>query len=304
MSDERIHPTVLKYSDGLDAGMTRRQIDDAALARPHRGVRSDVEPVDYRERAESLSAVFREADFFSHITAAVFWGLPVPTPRFGDRLHVSVRPPSRAMRRVGVNSHHLWDEKVRIEVVGGMPLADPLSTFCHLGELLSMEDLVAVGDAIVLRPRYPRDDDPRPFGTVEALIERASYFRGRGGRKVREAASLVRIGAESRMESLLRLLLIQRGLPEPSLNVELFTSAGTFVARVDMEYEEYGVVVEYDGDHHRTDKAQNEKDITRLEAIQALGLTVIRVRDAGLFSKPDDTVRRVESALLQSGWRP
>ncbi|NQX27128.1 DUF559 domain-containing protein [Microbacteriaceae bacterium VKM Ac-2854] len=291
---------ILTSSIVRDGEMSRRAFD--GLARPFRGLRSEFEPITYRERAEALSAAFRDADFFSHTTAAVIRGLQIPAPSDLERLHVSVHPPARAMRRVGVKSHHLWDEKVRIDVIDGLPVTDALSTFCQLGDGLSLDDLVAVGDSIVLRPRYPAPDDPRPFATLDELVERATYFRGRGGRRAREAAALVREGAESRMESLLRLLIVRRGLPEPALNVDLFDADGTFVARADLYYKQFDTVVEYDGDQHRSSKHQNERDLTRVAAIQALGKRVIRVRDAGVFEKPDATIHEIQLALRRGGW--
>nr|WP_254071882.1 DUF559 domain-containing protein [Rathayibacter sp. VKM Ac-2857] len=101
------------------------------------------------------------------------------------------------------------------------------------------------------------------------------------------------------METLLRLLLIRAGLPEPELNVELYDADGHFVARVDLLYRDQRVVVEYDGDHHRTDKRQYERDIARSEAIQALGYQHLRIRASGVHDDPEATAARVRRALTR-----
>ena len=46
---------------------------------------------------------------------------------------------------------------------------------------------------------------------------------------------------------------------------------------MDMGWEDLKIAVEYDGDHHRTDRRQFAKDIKRLEELAALGWLVIRV---------------------------
>ncbi|MBF4461824.1 MULTISPECIES: DUF559 domain-containing protein [unclassified Rathayibacter] len=259
-----------------------------------RGARAAVAPTDADERIAAFSAIMRPGEFFSHGTAAHLLGLPDRTVTATTPLHVSVAPPMRAARRVGVRSHHLWDEAVSIIDVG-YPVADPASTFCHLADSRSLDELVILGDALV-RP----DDEGRRRGLrvdLEVLVRRAATFRGRGGRRAREAVGHVRVGSESPMETLLRLLLLRAGLPEPELNVELFDAEGRFVARVDMLYRIQRVVVEYDGDQHRTDVVQYERDIVRIEAIEALGYRVLRVRASGVLTDPASTIARVRRAL-------
>lgn len=69
---------------------------------------------------------------------------------------------------------------------------------------------------------------------------------------------------------------------------------------VDMGWEAYRVAVEYDGDHHRTNRRQYAHDQNRLRKLEELGWIVIRVI-AG--DKPEDIVRRVRAALTRRGCR-
>ncbi|KZX21934.1 endonuclease domain-containing protein [Rathayibacter tanaceti] len=276
-------------------GTTRRRLAAGHPVVVFRGARTAVEPLTVDERIRAYSAVMRPGEFFSHGTAAHLLGLPGPRPSATTPLHVSVAPPQRAARRVGVRSHHLWDDAVTV-VDAGSPVADPASTFCHLSDSRSLDDLVVLGDAIV-----GPDEDGRRRGwrvDLEVLASRAASFRGRGGRRARDAVPWVRVGAESPMETLLRLLLLRAGLPEPEVNVELYDDEGRFVARVDLLYRARRVVVEYDGDQHRSDRAQYERDIRRIEAIEALGYRVVRVRSAGVLLHPEETVARVRRALF------
>lgn len=117
----------------------------------------------------------------------------------------------------------------------------------------------------------------------------------------REAFELVRERSESVRETWLRLLLVLAGLPEPEVNVDVRTPDGVFVARVDLLYRRWKVVVEYDGRHHETDARQWARDRRRREALEALGYRVIVVAAADA-KHPQDVVRRVHRALVARGY--
>ena len=118
------------------------------------------------------------------------------------------------------------------------------------------------------------------------------------------ALELVRPGAESRPETLLRLLLVDDGLPEAELNVAVYSKDGEFLARVDMLYRAFRVAVEYDGDQHRPDQRQFDRDMGRLDDLAAQGWRVVRVGARSLFRDPQDAVNRVRRALMAGGWTP
>lgn len=129
------------------------------------------------------------------------------------------------------------------------------------------------------------------------LTERAQRFAGPGGRALRSAIRDVREGSESRPESHLRLLIARAGLPEPELNQTLHDVRGMRPPRVDMLFRSSRLVIEYDGDQHRTDPRQYEKDLRRIEAIREAGYTVIQVRSSGLYGDPAGTIARISRAL-------
>lgn len=234
------------------------------------------------------------------VTAARIWPLPMPLAAPDEPLHIGTFAPDHAPRRRGVIGHQIRDQEVGTEYRFGIAVTDPASLFCHLGAVLSMPDLVAIGDALILRPRYGSGD--RPFTTIDVLAERVEWFRGRG--KVRAARALghVRMGAESRPETLLRLELVAAGLPEPALNVDVHDADGRLLGRGDLVYEGWRVIVEYDGDHHRTDPDQYSRDLRRLDDLAAAGWRVIRVSKSSFFRDRQDVVRRVRSALERAGW--
>lgn len=136
--------------------------------------------------------------------------------------------------------------------------------------------------------------------SVPALAQIAEAATGRGCRTVRRAAGLARRDVASPRESGLRLLLVLAGLPEPRCNVAVGDSERR-IAEVDLLYDTYRLVVEYEGDHHRTDGWQWSVDIERAESLAAAGYTLIRVT-AARMARPRDLVQTVFNHLRARGY--
>lgn len=184
-----------------------------------------------------------------------------------------------------------------------MPVSDPASTWLALATILPLDELVVCADWLVLDPYELDPHDPRPYTTLAELGERLSRFHGRGAVPLARALALARAGAESRPETLLRLLLGRAGLPEPELNPDIEDARGRFVGRGDLTFRPWRTIAEYDGDQHRTNTAQYERDIQRLERFADAGWTVVRIRKHALFRRPSHAVDRVRRALEARGWR-
>ncbi|WP_420122878.1 DUF559 domain-containing protein [Nakamurella sp.] len=288
---------------------SRKRMRGPDLVVPFRGVRAvaggpadpaavPTEALRIRCRAALLTVC--QGAVVSSVTAARVWPLPLPAPRADEPLHISVFAPDHAPRRRGVIGHQIRDQEVGAQERFGVGVTDPASLFCHLAATLSLPDLVAVGDALILRPRYGAAD--RPYLGLDALSDRVQWYRGRGKTRASAALALIRPGAESRPETLVRLALVEAGLPEPSLNVDIHDDAGRFLARGDLVYERWRTIVEYDGDHHRADPDQYSRDLARLDDLAAAGWRVVRVAKGSFFRDRRDVVRRVRAALLSAGW--
>ncbi len=208
------------------------------------------------------------------------------------------------MSGAGVIGRQINDWNAHRVEIDGLPTIDLPTLFCHLGMVLSEPDLVAVGDALVLEPVIPAAGPPCPLATIDALRTRVALYRVRGKRRAAKALDRIRPGAGSRPESLLRLLLVKAGCPQPELNVRLFDRFGAELARVDLLFREFRVIVEYDGDQHRIDSRQFDRDLGRLDDLAALGWRVVRVGARSLFRDPQDAVNRVQRALVEGGWVP
>ena len=139
--------------------------------------------------------------------------------------------------------------------------------------------------------------------TVAAVESVATDHPGvRGLRRLHGVLPLVDGGAESPQETVARLALVDAGLPAPRTQMEVFGRYGEFIARLDMDYRDVKVGIEYDGPQHWTDPAVRQRDIDKQFELTALGWIIIRVsRDLLRYRRPT-YVARVESALRGRGF--
>lgn len=280
------------------------------LERPHHGVRAtradaaDDELTELLQRCRRAMPFMTRDHFFSHLTAARLWGCPLPNRLSpAEPLHISRHGSGSPPRRPGIAGHRSRDGLLRAVWRHGVPVSDPASTWLALATILPLDELVVCADWLVLDPHELDPHDPRPYSTLAELRERLSAFHGRGAVPLTHAIALARAGAESRPETLLRLLLGRAGLPEPEVNPDVLNANGRFIGRGDLTFRPWRTIAEYDGDQHRTNTAQYEKDIQRLERFADAGWTVVRIRKNTLFRRPSDAVARVRRALEARGWR-
>jgi very-short-patch-repair endonuclease len=172
-----------------------------------------------------------------------------------------------------------------IVIVDGVPVSSPTRTALDLGCWYPTTSGVAAIDALARATDIKAAD-------VELLAQR--YPGRRGIARARLAISLFDSGAQSPKETWLRLVLVRAGLRRPQTQIPVFDEFGSAIAYLDMGWEDVKVAVEYDGDHHRSDRSQYNWDIRRLERLQHRGWILIRVV-AG--DRPADIVRRVRTAL-------
>jgi 8-oxo-dGTP pyrophosphatase MutT (NUDIX family) len=101
--------------------------------------------------------------------------------------------------------------------------------------------------------------------------------------------------AESPMETRLRWLLIEAGLPRPEVQRDLRDAEGHFVGRADLYYDVTRLVIEYDGGNHRDRLIEDDR---RQNAIVNAGYRVLRFTAGDVLQRPDALISQVRRALL------
>jgi len=203
-----------------------------------------------------------------------------------ELVHDCTRPPAGIVAR---NERIGEDE---ITLVAGLPVTTPARTAFDLGRYQPRGRAIARMDALMRAA---------PFSNEEVLLLAKRYRGARGVKDLKERLPLVDGGAASPRETWLRLIYIDAGLPKPTTQIPIFDTDGTLLRTVDMGWEEFKVVSEYDGDQHRTDRPQYVKDMRVIPKIERLGFQVLRVIKE---DRPAAIVRDAWDAMTCRGWRP
>ncbi|GAB2724182.1 hypothetical protein ACX801_14800 [Arthrobacter bambusae] len=216
-----------------------------------------------------------------------------------------IRPEGAAhLNRPHVVVHRMKLYADEVTTVDGVPVTTVERTWLDMAEILTMDELVVMGDSCVRIPRVEFEGRDAPLCTLGDLQRMIDRHKGkRGLRKAKIAIQLIRIGSDSPQESLLRLAIVRAGLPEPALNVPVEAEDGGRFLQPDLSYKKYKIGIEYEGEGHGNE-AQVVRDISRSERYEALGWTEVRISKRHMFNDAKAAVAKVRSALVQAGWRP
>jgi hypothetical protein len=231
-------------------------------------VRTHAIPISAVDSCLAYAPRLPPGHFFSHTSAAAIYGMPMPA-RFerAGPVHVSAAPPAHPPQARGVIGHLL--EGVDVRTYRGLRVIDPAQAWAQLGTLLPHNDLVVAGDHLVRRKR--------PLATLEQLRDAARATRRPGIRAIRRALNDVRAETDSPMETRLRLILVGGGLPEPAIGHPVVDAQGQFVATPDLAYVRERIAIEYEGEHHWSNRWVIAEDIARRDGMEEAGWQVIRV---------------------------
>lgn len=284
-------PPAYSAASARAAGITRAQLRGPAFVRLGHDlvVRLD-DAIDPRERLRLLATALPADAAFSHLTAAWLLGAPVGLP---TKAHVALTPrrvlPQRA--EFIVHARRLLPQDVLSR--DGVRITSAEQTFLDLAEHLPPPELVAVGDALLRNAEL----------TTSALADRLLRAdRVRGVVRARACAPLLSRLAMSRPESLMRYwLTTSSDLPDPQAQLPVRDRWGRVVAHGDLGYEEWRILLEYEGRQH-AEPDQFGRDVDRYSLMAAEGWLVVRFANRHLNQWT--IVERTRGALLSRGWRP
>jgi len=239
----------------------------------------------------------------SHITAAKLHGLYLPA-RFDDMQTLDLARPKGESepRRREVSGRRLLLEPFDIVSIGGVPITSVQRTLIDIAPLLSLDELVVVGDQIVCE--HDRSYGPPKIAMVklEALNAYIACHAGsRGMRMLRTAMELVRVGSDSPPETRLRLMIARSPLPVFETNVEIHDAHGNARVAPDLACRKYKTCAEYDGIHHFSAE-QQAKDHDRDFITQSLGWHQVLINKEDLRGGELVVVTKFARMLVRGGW--
>ncbi|HYU86030.1 MAG TPA: type IV toxin-antitoxin system AbiEi family antitoxin domain-containing protein [Kribbellaceae bacterium] len=228
----------------------------------------------------------------SHQTATAAYGLPT----WGldlSKVHVTrLAGHGRSDREVVQHAGRLVEADLS-STAGGLATSVARSV-ADAARLTSYESAVVVADAAL----------QRRLVTSEQLSAELAAVGGRiGASTAIKALRFADARAESPGESRLRVLLADHGFPLPTLQAQLSTATGEFVARVDFLFDDAKVVIEFDGESkYGEDGAEVVAEKWREDRIRELGYVVVRVSWSDLAT-PEKTAERVRAAFERAARR-
>ncbi|NVM97204.1 DUF559 domain-containing protein [Arthrobacter sp. SDTb3-6] len=251
------------------------------------------------EAARALCAATPGA-WISHTTAAQLHGLILP-PWLQDaaELHVSKPRKLPETRRRGITGHTLLAYDDEVETVNGLRISTRARTWLDLARHLPLPNLVCMGDQLIRVPRAVFEGRTGPYATPASLRAMTARHKNlQGIVRARDALGLMRVGADSAPETLLRLAMLDAGLPEPELQLSLWPTPSAPSA--DLGYRRRRIAIQYDGGTH-DDPFQAKRDQRRDAAFRNAGWTVLVLDNHDLADGYDGAVRRIKAAL-RNAW--
>jgi very-short-patch-repair endonuclease len=225
---------------------------------------------------------------FAGATAAYMFGLDL-TPT--DPVEIIVPFDSSLRSRAGVTVRRCDLAASEIATVRGLratALNRTLRDLCL--RLPAVDALIAVDMALHL-------------GLTDAnqLRRHADTAEGRVGVKRLRSIALHAAAAESPMETRLRWLLIQAGLPCPEVQTNLRDHQQRFLGRADLYYADARLVLEYDGANHRDRLVDDNR---RQNLLINAGFRLLRFTATDIHQRPEVVAAQVRSALNVDSKRP
>ena len=165
-------------------------------------------------------------------------------------------------------------------------------TVIDIGRTAPLREALVVADAALRGARVDKE------GLREA---HASCRRWPGSDAADVVVHLADGRAESPLETLGRLLVLEHGLPAPELQLPIWDDEGIF-AYVDLGWPAHRVAVEFDGmvKYDGRDPGVLRREKLRQERLERLGWIVVRLTWHDVVYEPDRAMARLRAALARA----
>ncbi len=276
---------------GLDRWAVAHQVD-AGRWRVYgvHGIAVHTMPLDLRARCRISVWEAGEHAALDGSTSLTWRGLT----GWNDGIHVIVPWPGRAVRWDGAVVHpsRLWNAE---------------DLMLHDGLRLTLPDVAAIRAAMWARSDraaatiMAMSVQQRVTTAEQVLLEAKRLNRHKRRPLILDVARDIAEGAQALSELDFARLCRRRDLPEPTRQKVRRGPHGRVY--LDVEWEEWQVVVEVEGAHH--DAPENAvDDALRQNALTIGRLGVLRIPVLGLRTSAGAFLDQVEALLRRAGWRP
>jgi hypothetical protein len=190
---------------------------------------------------------------FCGVTAARLYDVPLLDSELG--IHVAVPSDMATVPQVsGLVVHQYALRPAQFREVRGFRVVRPEPLFLELAVTIERIDLIIAGDHLL---GNGWTDLSSLTHEIDGAMERPGII------SAREALPQLEPRSRSPMETRLRLLIVDAGLPQPVANANVHAPDGSWIGSPDLAYLKQKIAIDYEGDHHRTDRRQYGNDLTR-----------------------------------------
>ncbi|WP_147233209.1 MULTISPECIES: hypothetical protein [Brevibacterium] len=235
---------------------------------------------EHRILVRSFVGALPPNSMFSHMSALIVHGLPVPYFQQNVPLRVETIHPRHSVRSTTM----LIRQRVCLDtdsaVVDGIPVTSLLRTLWDIGRDYPLPFSVAVGDAAI-------------HNRLTTTEELASYCDSHPARTHQNRIDLMREHIDGRRESIgesiCAIRFVEYAITGFEPQVEFFNEYGDVEARPDFTHKKAKVIAEFDGEGKYylsgdDPKRAFERERRREYRLRNRGYTVFRIRWADLFS--------------------
>ncbi|MEU4428912.1 DUF559 domain-containing protein [Actinoplanes sp. NPDC024001] len=221
------------------------------------------------------------------LSAAYLWGIDLLSPA----APVSVVTPRdrRLSRATRISPHYTVIGDGDLTAQAGLSVTTPERTAFDLGRRLNRSAALVVIDAMLHAKAL----------NIEAVgdLARQRHWWPNVS-QLKEVLCLADPRAESPMETRLRLVLHDAGVPPGIPQFEVHDDRGMLIGRVDLAWPAARLAIEYEGDHHR-ERDQFRRDVDRINRLRMAGWTVLRFTAEDVLRKPQLTAAIVTTELAR-----
>ena len=183
-------------------------------------------------------------------------------------------------------------DESEVVVRRGFRTTSLLRALSDIGRNLTLVEAVVIA-ALALHARLIKRSD------LSKWVDQRAGRKGVGA--MRQVLEFAEAGAESPMETRLRMLLVLNGLPRPEVQVTIRDEAGSVIGRPDLYYREHRLGLEYDGETHRASLVEDNRRQNRLLLAD---VRLLRFTASDVLRRANSVVIQVQDALAQGRPKP